>query len=185
VSKQGEDASKGYRDLVAFVVDYAAREYDDQWKTFTALDAKAQGTAAVGGILIAALVTLSGRDSFIKVIEIAGAVVLVPLMAAIVFVFASLVLSLYSVLVQQMEKPYDTEVLRKYLDDVSALPADQINEELISRFYNEVVDGWQKRVKGMDAVLERKADGLRVAQIFLFAALLIAVVVLCVMTTAA
>ena len=161
-------------DILKVALAYSASEYEDVWNTFTAVDSKAQGTTAIGGVLVAALVATTARESFSHAARELALVLTGPLFLSLVLVFLSLAASLLALRVRAFSPPYDTEAMLSSVSDLVALDPAERTDEVSHNHYRTFIQRWRDLLEETQPILLRKAEWLHRAQLLLLASALAA-----------
>jgi len=174
---------KTIEDLLAAAVDTYGKSADDLTKTLSAIDTKAQGTAAVCGALLAALLTVTGRDSFGLAVRIAQRFVSYSVGGAVVLLCLGLLASIWATALVKVPFPYLSDEMARGIGDMRRLRPEERPSEMIENYYSDVLNASLETASAMRGALEKKTRRLRLAQVFaflgaLFVSAVVAVVIL-------
>ena len=108
--------------------DCAAKQYDDYYKSFAAFDVKAQATATISGVVLAAFVAIANAGRFQTLLasgRICGylLVTLTPL-----FAFSAVIASLIASRVRAVTIPFDSIEQIREVDALTKLDCKQFSE---------------------------------------------------------
>src|SRR5204863_895625 len=83
-----------------------ARAAEDLTKALATLDTKAQGTGTIAGVLLAALLTVTGRDSFSQTVRLFPGFMLYCVGGAVLILFVALIASVRATALLKVPLPY-------------------------------------------------------------------------------
>ena len=161
--------SKSRTDFLTFAFERAEYEQDelsDRWKT---LDAKAQSTATIAGVIMAAALVLVRNTNF-DIPFLAQSLLIILLLA----LAATIASAVWSMQVMTVSLPTTAEDAARMVREAIARPT----EELEDRYAGLLVDHIDKWILALAEVHEAvhvKAGRLKVAQFCLLAAVALAV----------
>jgi len=170
--------AKSFLDLFGEAIDYFSREYEDLGKAFAGLDSKAQAAAAVAGVMTAALLTVTARDSYRHAVRLFGLSILVPIFGALVLLLLSILASILTMRVRSVPPPYNSEGVAASLEDLAGLSAEELTEEAFQNHYRDIMKAWKKTLEDTRPVIEEKAEWLQRAQFLLLGAAIFVVFVI-------
>lgn len=132
---------------------------------YAALDAKAQGTATIGGVLLGSALAFVPQASFESVIRselgdfavIAARLVLVTAGLGIAFAVGAMQ-------IRSVALPFRGDLLSKQTLDLLQLPDDATLLPFIERHYQAQIGRWRTTLAAFAHTLDRKARILRIAQ---------------------
>jgi hypothetical protein len=156
------------QDLAKTVRDSYRGRYDDLVQAWRASDTKAQGTAAIGGVFIAALFAFV-RDAATRNAEPAMAVVLI---AAAVLTSLSVGASLLALRMRRVPAPPLGKATEDLVTDILACPDDELAARL-SSFYRDDASLWRQVDDEVYAVSGCKTRWVWASQLLLFAAIIV------------
>lgn len=155
----------------------AAGNYEDFYKTFVAIDAKAQGAATIAGMVLAGTFAVLKPDLARDVVQSCGSsvgllVITLPGVLALITVF----LALRTIWVRRVTQPYAATLeLAEVLDLAQQRPFEQTKERFfklrLTRLHH-----WSGAVADIESVVEKKARWLLGTQAVLFVTLLVLIV---------
>jgi hypothetical protein len=159
------------RDKVAVALnacDNAAKHYDDYCKTFTSLDGKAQATAAVSGLALAAIATFAkdGRTS-VLVTSAHGWIVIV--LGAPITALASVIICLFGARVTEVVVPFDSSEQIREAKNLADLDCGEFSQEHVLDYYRARLEHWITALESIDSVVKRKACWILGGQIAMIA----------------
>jgi hypothetical protein len=155
--------------LYSAAVDYSAKEYDDLWKTLTALDAKAQGTTAIAGVMTAASLTITGRESFATANRLFGIWLLLPGALALLLLILAIIFSVVGMKVRALPEAFRSRQVAATLRDLTAIDESERNADALLRYYQGLLSGWKDTLDEIESVLSKKAMWVEAAQALLLA----------------
>lgn len=138
-------------------------QYEVLFRLFSALDTKAQGTATIAGVLLAALVTATGRDAY-PAFRALGLPVLALILVTVGLLVAALFLSFYCLRVRGIPRVAEPAELVTGARELQRLAERERTSEVIARYRDESLDGHLRAVEALMRVDEVKAASLRRAQ---------------------
>lgn len=139
-------------------------QYEVLFKLFSALDTKAQGTATIAGVLLAALVTATGRDAYPAAFQVLGPAVLALILVTVGLLVAALFLSFFCLRVRGIPRVAEPAELVTGARELQLLAERERTGEVIARYRDESLDGHLRAVEALMRVDEVKAASLRRAQ---------------------
>jgi hypothetical protein len=156
--------------------DVANNQYDDYYKSFAGLDAKAQATATLSGLVLAAIAAFL-KDGRIPVLAKDGllgwiAVLLPPILA----LFAVLV-SLLASRIKDIATPFDSAQRIKDAIEISMQEPASMAREQIFIYYRKQLEYWQETFSGNEdgegivQAVERKGRLVKRGQELMFSSL--------------
>lgn len=145
-------------------------EYRDQVDRLRALDTKAQGSVAIGGILSAgALAYVSQSQSTYVGLSLE----LLLLIVTVLCLFAAIFASVLALLVKDIRQPPTAHEVHSHvydtLDALDSSDSDDASERL-SRLKLDLGKGWLPSITDVQGICARKANHLRHGQILLLIA---------------
>jgi hypothetical protein len=141
-------------------------EYNHLYQTFQSLDSKANTTAGISGILIAAAFAFT--DQFRAKTSILGNI---PFIVLILILLISLFFSLRSMWVQYIDSPLSHKgPLRAFNDISNSVGRENIPGKLVD-LYGTLIGYWPACIETLKDVLNKKVKHLSCAQHFLGVAL--------------
>jgi hypothetical protein len=164
---------KCLRDKVAVALnacDNAAKHYDDYYKGFVALDGKAQATATVSGLVLAAVAAFV-KDGRVPAL-VSGSrwwilVVLAPPVSALV----SVILALIGAKVTEVTVPFDSPEQIREAKDLAELDCGEFSQVHVLNYYRARLEHWIDAIESIQSVVERKSGWILRGQIALILAL--------------
>ena len=147
--------------------DSAAKQYDDYYKTFTGLDAKAQSTATASGVVLAAVVAFMNAGRLSPLLSSTGrcgySLVLSPAIGALLAVIMSFVASK----VMEITVPFAADDQIKEAEDLAALPPEELSREHLLGFQRARLNHWKGALSDIGAGVGKKATLVFWAQMLL------------------
>jgi hypothetical protein len=147
--------------------DNAAKQYDDYYKTFTALDGKAQSTATVGGIVIAAVVAFvnAGKlDGLVGNRSGSGYLLIFSPAAA---ALAAVVISFFASKVVEVILPFAADDQAEEVGDLADLPAEELSKEHVLSYHRARLQHWKEVLDNIHSAVDQKAGWVWCGQIVL------------------
>ena len=152
-----------------------ANQYDDYYKSFTALDGKAQATASTSSLVLAAIAAFL-KDGRIPHLYNGTwwtiAVLISPISALI-----SVIVSLCGARVIDIVVPYDADAQIKEARDLSALPCDEFSQEHVLNYHRARLSHWSDALASIKVAVERKAKWVWCGQAAMILALVFLLIV--------
>ncbi len=144
-------------------------QYNDYWETWKALDAKAQSTATIGGIFLAAAFALARQlpPSY-------SALGRWGLFVAIVLLVVATCVAVVALQVRRVTAPPIGENISKHVQDLLPALTDSEREERLDAFVLDQIRMWRQTNTDMQKVTSRKACWVSAAQWTLLAAIVVA-----------
>lgn len=162
--------------LAESVCDSYAKQYEDYSKTFVALDAKAQATATIGGVLLATIVALANAGklaSLLKCGSVSGVLLaLSPALAA----FVAICIALFASRARPVSAPYDAARQHKEFEDYMRLRA-EVDQETLLSFHAGRLNHWKTCLESVAKAVNEKGDQVARAQIAMVIAAVLTLVV--------
>ena len=147
--------------------DSAAKQYDDYYKSFAALDGKAQSTATVGGVVLAAVVAFMNAGRLSPLLSNAGdcgyLLVLSPAIGALLAVVMSFVASK----VMDITVPFAADDQIKEAEDLARLPPEELSREHLLGYQRARLNHWKEALSDISSGVRKKATLVFWAQMLL------------------
>jgi hypothetical protein len=147
--------------------DSAAKHYDDYYKSFAALDGKAQSTATVSGVVLAAVVAFMNAGQLRPLLLGRGScgyfLVLSPAIGALLAVLVSFAASK----VMDITVPFAAADQIKEAEDLAGLSQDELSREHLLSFHRARLNHWKDALADIDSGVRKKAVLVLWAQILL------------------
>jgi hypothetical protein len=144
--------------------DNAARQYDDYGKTFSALDTKAQAVVTMGGVILAAIVTLTNSGRLGNLVAASSGLVITLGVLTICLTIACMALGFYASRVMPVSVPFAAHDQIQEVDDLLQLPAEEVSKEKLLGFHAARMKHWKVSLRNIAHAVERKAFLVRCAQ---------------------
>lgn len=144
--------------------DNAAKQYDDYGKTFGALDTKAQAVVTMGGVILAAIVTLTNSGRLGGLMAASSGPVIALGVLTICMTLACMALGFYASRVMPVSVPFAAHDQLQEVDDLLQLPAAEVSKEKLLGYHAARMKHWKVSLKNIAQAVERKAALVRVAQ---------------------
>jgi hypothetical protein len=162
--------------------DSAARQYDDYYKSFAALDGKAQSTATLGSAVLAAVVAVmnGGRLSGFLSNDHPCRYLLVT--APAVGALLTVIVGFYATRVTEITVPFAADEQIEEVEDLVRLPADELSKGHVLNYHRARLTHWKEALSGMSSAVSTKAKWvlcghvLLVITLFLLLALFVTLV---------
>lgn len=142
----------------------AERDYQDLTRIFGVVDSKAQNTAAIAGVLIGAILTVTGRNDFRICLHVLGRYLLFPLLFSALTLFASVLLSLLAMHLRPVPAPRTTEEASRTLDNCIRLDDPNLDARCLIGLYSDLLKLWEPVLGQVREVQRQKAGRLLLAQ---------------------
>lgn len=155
----------------AAACDNAAKQYDDYSKTFAALDSKAQAVVTMGGIILAAIVTLTNSGKLGGLAAAASWPVTALGVLNICMALICIGLGFYASRVMPVSVPFAAADQIKEVDDLIHLPAAEVSKEKLLGYHAARMKHWKASLTNISEAVERKARYVKWAQWFIVATL--------------
>ena len=156
--------SGGLEAIAKTALQNAERDYQDLTRIFGVVDSKAQNTAAIAGVLIGAILTVTGRNDFKVSLHILGRFLLLPLLLSAVTLFASVLLSLLAMHVRIVPAPLATMAATRTLNNCVALKDQDLDSRCLAGLYSDLLRLWEPVLSKLSVVQQNKAGRLLLAQ---------------------
>lgn len=148
----------------------AERQYEDYYKTFTALDTKAQTAGTVGGVVMAAVV------AFINAPRLSPTIPKALILATTALALLTVILSLCVSWVRSTAVPYAAEEQIAEAEDLASLAGEQITADHVLRYYRGRLEYLSAALSDIDSGVRAKGGLLLAAQLSLAATLVVLMV---------
>jgi hypothetical protein len=167
------------KELLDKVFQSCLQEYADKQNTFAQIDTKAQTTASVAGVLIAAALAFVQADSVDRMVSAGGLKVVILFASAIVLLLLSTLFCLLAMRIRRLTAPLESKEIGRMIEEIFRLDASEFTDETVENFVRDQVNAWQKTLRSLGKTNADKADRVLWGQVLLaVAVLLVAVVVL-------
>jgi hypothetical protein len=161
------------RDKVAVALnacDNAAKHYDDYYKSFTALDGKAQATAAISGFVLAAIAAFA-KDGRASVLVSSAYASIALLLGAPIAALTSVIICLFGARVTEVVVPFDSPEQIREAKNLADLGCDEFSQEHVLDYYRARLEHWITALGSIESVVKRKAWWILRGQIAMIVAL--------------
>ena len=158
-------------EVAALALATCERQYTDYGRIVGALDSKAQSATTIAGILLGALLTISGRDRFLDAVRVLSLGLLVPLITSIVLLSIVIFVSLRAMYVRAFPRSIGVPDVTDIASSICALPESERAAFPIYNFQGDLLALWTTTLRDVHRVVAAKAQLLKVAQLFLQAAI--------------
>lgn len=142
----------------------AERDYQDLTRIFGVVDSKAQNTAAIAGVLIGAVLTVTGRSDFRTCLRVLETSLLLPLLLSTLTLFASVLLSLLAMHLRPVPAPLATNEATRTLANCVLLDDPNLDARCLVGLYSDLVRLWEPVLAQLSEVQRQKAGRLLLAQ---------------------
>jgi hypothetical protein len=163
--------------LLEQVLQSCLQEYADKQNTFAQIDTKAQTTASVAGVLIAAALAFVQADSVARLVGAGGLKVVALFALAIILLLASTLFCLLAMRIRRVTAPLESKELGKMVDDILGSESAKVTAETFDNFVRDQITAWQKCLRSLRKANTDKARRTLWAQALLGAALLLVAIV--------
>lgn len=157
---------KTMEDLLCFALDTYARAADDLTKALSGIDTKAQGTATIAGALLAALLTITGREGFSQMVRLMPGVMTSALGAAVLILSLALITSVRAMALLKVPLPYVPDQMADAIAQLRQLPEAEREPAVFENYYADVLAVSIKAAQKTRAALEEKTRRVRWAQLY-------------------
>lgn len=170
--------------VTAAACDSASKQYDDYYKTFSALDTKAQGAATVSGILLASVVAFVNAGRLSTLLSSVGGCGHVLVLSPAISALATIVMSFVAAKVTKITVPFAADEQLEEAGNLADLPPAELSKDHLLSYYRDRLAHWREALKSIAAGVERKASLVLWTQALLgFTALLLLVLLIAMVTT--
>lgn len=145
-----EEQNQRAKDIISLLqnaCDVASKQYDDYYKSFAALDAKAQGTATVSGLVLAAMAAFL-KDGRIPVIAKSGVRGFILILLPPTFALLAVVVSLWAARIMDIVEPFGSTQRTRDAINLSKQDPDLMSNEQVFIYYREQLKDWEKTFDG-------------------------------------
>ncbi|MEA2326222.1 MAG: hypothetical protein QOE68_1181 [Thermoanaerobaculia bacterium] len=147
--------------------------YTHLYARFTALDVKAQATATISGVFIAATITFAGGNAYMRMSQrlnfAAPATIVLVAMASLI----ALLFCLYAMELRPVRLSYTAEDVARSAADLLRLPRAELTDAVATTFYLEQLVKWEETIAAMREAILRKALPVMLGQLFVATAAVI------------
>ena len=137
--------------------DNAAKQYDDYYKSFAALDGKAQNTCTIGGIVLASVIAFFTKGHTTSLpcewCLLDYILLLLPPTAAL----TAAMLSLEAFWVRDVVIPFSAIEEIEEVDLLIQLPDAQFSQQHVIAYYHNRLKHWTDAIESINQVVEKKA----------------------------
>lgn len=174
-----DELKKCTQEKVAVLInacDVAAKHYDDYYKGFVALDAKAQGVATISGLVLAAIAAFL-KDGRIPVLAKSGWGWIFLILAAPLASLMAVIISLWGARVTEVVEPFDAPGRISEAQDLAKLDCAQFGQDHVMNYYSAQLMRWRECLEGLEDTpgirqsVEKKAGYVLWGQRFMMFAL--------------
>ena len=151
--------------------DNAAKQYDDLFRTFVALDSKAQSTATIAGVQVAAVLAFLGKSSVDKLTTQYGSGIFVLAIGTPLLLVAVVGACVWAMKVAVVPEPFGSPQEIEALKSLVALPEGEFTAETQLTHLSEHLDHWRECVEKMAAATGEKGSHVRACQYLMLAGL--------------
>jgi len=164
--------ARGFREeLLKLMVTHAADSYKETVRVAALIEDKAQKVAAVAGVFLAAGLGFLKAENLKADSPFGGFLTLVLLMVTILTLMVTVVVCLSVLWVREQAAPIRMPLLRQMVDQIVAMPDDDITNELQDTARSQIALWWTDILVRQEAVNLKKARGVRTAQMLLTSAI--------------
>ncbi|HEX5716846.1 MAG TPA: hypothetical protein VF179_11855 [Thermoanaerobaculia bacterium] len=159
--------------LIEVACDSASKQYDDYYKTFAALDGKAQSTATVSGVVLASVIAFVNAGRLSPLLSSTGVFGYLLVISPAVGALIAVIISLLASKVVKVSVPFSADVQIKEVEDLIDLPAQELSGDHVLSFYQSRLSHCEKSLANMAAGVGKKARLVFWAQVLLVSTLFI------------
>ncbi|RZU40348.1 hypothetical protein [Edaphobacter modestus] len=167
------DENKCLRDQLGVstnACDSAAKQYEDYYKGFAALDTKSQSTATISGLVLAAVAAFV-KDGRIPVLVSARHWWILLIVAPPVTALFSVIFALTGAKVTEVVVPFDAAEQIREAKDLAELDCEEFSLAHVLNYYNSRLDHWNNALASIESCVIDKAKWVLNAQITMIASL--------------
>ena len=143
----------------------AAREYEDYYKSFSGIDAKAQGTATVSGIVLAAVASFL-KDQYVADLMKAGCWKSLAVMLPPTFSLMAVILSVIALRVKSIVVLFKSANQMREASELPRLPSTELSDEHLVNFYLARNRHWQDALESIHKAVQQRRTGHSVRSAF-------------------
>jgi hypothetical protein len=147
--------------------DNAAKHYDDYYKSFAALDGKAQSTATVSGVVLAAVVAFMNAGRLSPLLSTKGDCGYVLVLSPAIGALLAVVVSFAASKVMDITVPFAAADQIKEAEDLARLPPNELSREHILGYQHARLSHWKDALSDIDSGVRKKARLVLWAQVLL------------------
>jgi hypothetical protein len=169
----GDKEDKCLRDKVQVstnACDNAAKQYDDFYKSFAALDGKSQSAATVSGLVLAAVAAFV-KDGRIPVLMSCSRWWVLLILAPPVSALISVIYALVGAKVTEVVVPFDSPEQIREAKDLAQLDCNEFSQSHVLNYYNARLEHWIGALESIATAVSRKATWVLRSQIAMLASL--------------
>jgi hypothetical protein len=150
--------------LLSAARDNCAKEYDDLFRTFASLDAKAQNTAAIAGVQLAAILAFLQKDNLRILVESYGPGTYPLLIATLITLVVVIGACMLAMKVTDLPEPYSGVREVEALASLRRLPSEEFDAETTVNHLVDHLEMWKGVIKGMSDATYTKATSVKACQ---------------------
>jgi uncharacterized integral membrane protein len=154
-------------ELVTDALKTCVDQYSNYSLRYGALDTKAQGTATIGGVLLAAVLAFIPQAAYKVVLSFYGRPGVYPAIGVLSFAVCGIVFAIYSLRVRPGRIPFAGQVVAQGVLDLLALADDERTDDAIERHYTVQLREWVGTLVEMGNTINAKSGALRISQLFI------------------
>jgi hypothetical protein len=162
------------RDKVAVATsacENACQQYDDYYKSFSGLDGKAQATATVSGVALAAIAAFLQGGQVASLLH-AGCWHSLAVLAPPSLALMSVILSLIGSKVTDVVVPFDSAERIQEAKDLAELDCSEFSQQHVLDYYRAQLEHWILALQSIDSAVETKARWILWGQISMICSLI-------------
>ena len=165
------------RELLERVLQSCVQEYADKQNTFAQIDTKAQTTASVAGVLIAAALAFVQADSVERILTAGGIKVVLLFGSVMVLLLGSTLFCLLAMKISRVAAPLESQELGRMVNDILGLDPSEVTDQIVDNFARDQASAWQKTLRSLRKTNRDKANRVLWGQVLLAVALLLVAIV--------
>jgi hypothetical protein len=162
-----------------------ADQYANYSARFAAIDTKAQGTAAIAGVLLGATLAFVPQALFRAVVGYYGPTGVSPILAAVALAIAGILFATHALHVKPARIPFRGEIVAQETKNLLCLSDSDLTDEFIERHYGSQLTEWQLTLGEMASIINDKSRALRRSQLSVAGSAASVAVFVCVVVLAA
>lgn len=132
-------------------------EHGRLWNAFVSLDAKAQGTAAIAGVLLGTTLAFIPRATFTAVVALNRDVATFLARTVVTLLILAIGAAVMAMFVRATKAPYRADWSATAALELDALPEGEERDQFVRRHYRSEVERWRAMVTAIRPLLRRKS----------------------------
>lgn len=157
--------------VAASACENACQQYDDYYKSFSGLDGKAQATATISGVALAAIAAFLQGGQVASLLH-AGCWHSIVVLAPPSLALTSVILSLIGAKVTDVIVPFDSPERIREAKDLAELNCSEFSQQHVLNYYHAQLEHWITALESIDSAVEAKARWVLCGQIAMICSLI-------------